>query len=79
LLGQSIALYSQHGIQANQKGETKEYKHRRYAKQRSSPVTAILTLGGDLEIQQKYSQLQSELQSLAQKIGELESEAEEHE
>ncbi|KAG8884039.1 hypothetical protein FRB97_005261 [Tulasnella sp. 331] len=31
------------------------------------------------EIQQIYSRLQHELQSLAQKIGELESEAEEHE
>lgn len=30
------------------------------------------------EIQQNYSKLQSELQALAQKIGELESEAEEH-
>lgn len=38
-----------------------------------------MTLGGELEIQQNYSKLQSELQALAQKIGELESEAEEHE
>ncbi|PVG00484.1 Prefoldin beta-like protein [Serendipita vermifera] len=30
------------------------------------------------EIQQNYSKLQNELQALAQKIGELESEAEEH-
>jgi len=33
----------------------------------------------DQEIQATYSRLQSEIQSLAQKIGELESEAEEHE
>jgi len=33
----------------------------------------------DQEIQATYSRLQSELQSLAQKIGELESDSEEHE
>jgi prefoldin subunit 2 len=32
-----------------------------------------------LEIQTNYTKLQNELQALAQKIGELESEAEEHE
>ncbi|KAG8820316.1 hypothetical protein FRC17_010200 [Serendipita sp. 399] len=38
-----------------------------------------LMMGGDhTEIQQNYSKLQSDLQALAQKIGELESEAEEH-
>ena len=33
----------------------------------------------EVEIQQNYSRLQNELQALASKIGELESEAEEHE
>ncbi|TRM68202.1 Prefoldin [Schizophyllum amplum] len=32
----------------------------------------------DQEIQQNYSRMQTELQSIAQKIGELESEADEH-
>ncbi|OAX44036.1 Prefoldin beta-like protein [Rhizopogon vinicolor AM-OR11-026] len=41
------------------------------AKQKVQPLT-------DQEIQQNYSRLQNELQSLAGKIGELEQEAEEH-
>lgn len=45
------------------------------SKQKSKSKQKSLTTE---EIQQNYSRMQSELQALAQKIGELESEAEEH-
>lgn len=41
-------------------------------------LVTIVSYAG-IEIQSNYSRLQNDLQTLAQKIGELESEAEEHE